>query len=307
MMRKVVFLIVLTFTICGIAYAQTTVTLNGEAALDGFIVDLIVDLVVYNTHVIAVGDDGGNSILRGFASFDISSIPADANIHSATLRMYQQKVIGMPYPPEFGIDSWLGYVIVDHLDYGSTLTSGDYDLAALQSDIGTLSDNSDIEWKILDVTSSVQDDIDNGRQKSQYRLRFSVLETNFNDIWELSDFESGDNFYGEGNLPELVITYSPAEEDDGSSCFIATACYGSPMAEEVKTLCRFRDEFVVRYAPGRKFVDFYYANGPRWAEFISDKPVLKKTVRLMLRPIVRIADSITEHNSSSARELEGRK
>ena len=82
--------------------------------------------------------------------------------------------------------------------------------------------------------------------------------------------------------------------DEGGLCFIATACYGSPMAEEVKTLCRFRDEIMVRYAPGRKFVDFYYAHGPKLAELISDKPVLKQMIRFMLKPIVKIADISTE-------------
>ena len=89
-----------------------------------------------------------------------------------------------------------------------------------------------------------------------------------------------------------VIRVHPSGDDE-SSCFVATACHGSPAAQEVKTLCRFRDEIMMRHAVGRRFIKFYRANGPKLAEFISDKPVLKQMIRFMLKPIVEIADIST--------------
>ena len=33
---------------------------------------------------------------------------------------------------------------------------------------------------------------------------------------------------------------------------------------------------------GKKFIEFYYKNGERWAKIISHRPVLKKTIKFGL-------------------------
>lgn len=74
-----------------------------------------------------------------------------------------------------------------------------------------------------------------------------------------------------------------------SYCFIATAAYGTPMAEDVVTLRAFRDRHLMRNDLGRKFVRGYYRYSPPIAEFISNKPGLKTIVRFLLKPLVKIA------------------
>jgi len=69
-------------------------------------------------------------------------------------------------------------------------------------------------------------------------------------------------------------------------CFIATAAYGTPMAEEVQILREFRDKYLLTNPPGRAFVDFYYRVSPPIAEFISEHPSLKPIVRAGLVPTV---------------------
>lgn len=90
--------------------------------------------------------------------------------------------------------------------------------------------------------------------------------------------------------------------DDGSGgsggtgslkgCFIATACYGMPMAEEVKTLSDFRDEYLMANPLGRFFVRNYYKFSPQLAEYISQRPMLKKFVRIGLKPLVRFSEKL---------------
>ncbi len=75
-------------------------------------------------------------------------------------------------------------------------------------------------------------------------------------------------------------------EDDDDFCFIATAAFGSPLAEEVVVLSKFRDRYLVTNALGRSFVSAYYRFGPDAAEFIKDRPVLKTVVRGGLRVLV---------------------
>ncbi len=64
------------------------------------------------------------------------------------------------------------------------------------------------EWKEVDVTAEVKDDIDAARSRSQYRLHF-VTETTGGDVTgDFVYFESADNSEGTGNTPQLVVKYN---------------------------------------------------------------------------------------------------
>jgi hypothetical protein len=79
---------------------------------------------------------------------------------------------------------------------------------------------------------------------------------------------------------------------DPGICFIATAAFGTPMAEEVVVLKRFRDQYLLSNELGRRFVSLYYRYSPTLAEFISDREWTKRLVRGVLSPLVRIAEFI---------------
>ena len=80
----------------------------------------------------------------------------------------------------------------------------------------------------------------------------------------------------------------------GGGCFIATACYGTPMADEVKILNGFKDECLLTNPVGKVFVNIYYKISPPVADFIRGHPILKKTVRGILSPLVWIIRKTTE-------------
>lgn len=69
-------------------------------------------------------------------------------------------------------------------------------------------------------------------------------------------------------------------------CFIATACYGSPMDPRIDALRRFRDDKLSTNATGRAMVKTYYAVSPPIAKGIARSPRMKAVVRALLRPIV---------------------
>ncbi len=75
----------------------------------------------------------------------------------------------------------------------------------------------------------------------------------------------------------------------GAYCFIATAAYGSPMAEEVEVLRGFRDEYMLTNPVGRTLAELYYRVSPPMAAFIDDHPGLKPIVRAALTPAVVIS------------------
>jgi very-short-patch-repair endonuclease len=76
-------------------------------------------------------------------------------------------------------------------------------------------------------------------------------------------------------------------------CFIATAAFGTPMAQEIKTLRRFRDLKMKPNLIGRYFITFYYKASPPLAEVIARSKNMKAFVRLNLKQIIRFLESRT--------------
>ncbi len=74
----------------------------------------------------------------------------------------------------------------------------------------------------------------------------------------------------------------------GASCFIATAAYGTPFENDVVTLRRFRDRFLLPTVPGRALVDLYYRCSPPLADVIVKNGELKRFTRTLLSPVVRL-------------------
>ena len=106
---------------------------------------------------------------------------------------------------------------------------------------------------------------------------------------------SGDvNTIADVNAASTTITmdssYSIRANFIGASmCFIATAAYGTPMAEEIEILREFRDEYLLTNPAGQALVDLYYKLSPPVAEFITEHPGLKPIVRAGLVPAVAMS------------------
>ncbi|OGD52522.1 hypothetical protein A3K80_09030 [Candidatus Bathyarchaeota archaeon RBG_13_38_9] len=199
--------------------AATSVTLYSES-IDGFITgDALGGTAVGLTSNIAVGDNTINEGLRGFVSFDITGLPANAIITSATLSLYQYNVAGTPYSA-FTTNA----IGVDHVDYGSSLDIGDFipPPPSLHGGIGVLSPSTvTYEWKTLSVTNYVQDDLNNARTRTQYRLYFGSFTDGNNDD-DIAAFESSENWGTTGNIPMLEVTYNlpgpePTEPEPGEA------------------------------------------------------------------------------------------
>jgi hypothetical protein len=72
-------------------------------------------------------------------------------------------------------------------------------------------------------------------------------------------------------------------------CFIATAAYGTPMADDIQVLREFRDKYLLADPLGQALVDTYYRISPPVAEFITDHPKLKPVVRAGLMPAIAVS------------------
>lgn len=146
---------------------------------------------------------GRNSLLiiRGFVSFGIGDIPEGATIKKATLKLYQVQLLGNPFSAGLR-------VMLDHLDYGDTFENADYNTPSISTSFATLSDSVGAGWRTIDVTDQVRNDLENDRERSQYRLHMAVENTGGTITGDYVYFESQNNSLGTNNTPQLVVEYS---------------------------------------------------------------------------------------------------
>jgi hypothetical protein len=75
-------------------------------------------------------------------------------------------------------------------------------------------------------------------------------------------------------------------------CFIATAAYGTPTAEQINVLREFRDVVLLRNTLGSLFVALYYRLSPPVADFVAGNEVVRTLVReLLVDPIVWLVEA----------------
>ena len=176
----------------------TSLTLTSEPALDGSISpgDPFGLTGGYTTTEAEdyIGDTAASGSCKIFLSFDISGIPVGSTIESATLTVYQSSYDQGGYG--------LGAVSVDHIYFGSTVAQSILDMPALSTISGFLAITYSEGWKQLDVTSALQNDVDNTRSYSQYRMYH--LGSNDDGEYDQDGWYMGDSAT---NQPELVITY----------------------------------------------------------------------------------------------------
>ena len=100
------------------------------------------------------------------------------------------------------------------------------------------------------------------------------------------DLDSGEPSIAEGTGSWLNIAVIEG------GCFIATAAYGTPMAEEIEVLREFRDEYLLTNPVGQSLVELYYEISPPMAEFIDQHEGLRTLVReLLVDPVVWLVEA----------------
>ncbi len=89
------------------------------------------------------------------------------------------------------------------------------------------------------------------------------------------------------NIEKKVPSRNAIPSRNASGCFIATAAYGTLFSKEIQILRYWRDNKLKTSKIGNLFIEFYYSLSPPIANFIRDKHLFRKCVRMVLNPFVR--------------------
>ena len=90
----------------------------------------------------------------------------------------------------------------------------------------------------------------------------------------------------------VVETLSSGGSSSSGICFIATAAYGTPLADDIHVLRDVRDSYMLNTAVGSAFVDAYYRVSPPIADVVADSALLRSVVRTLLTPIVILSSFV---------------
>ncbi len=101
-----------------------------------------------------------------------------------------------------------------------------------------------------------------------------------------------DECHNPGALAITQVRTAPRTSGSVDACFVATAAYGSVLANDVEVLRHVRDSFLRTNALGELGVEAYYTFGPAFAGVIGDSELLRQTARAVLAPVTARARTL---------------
>jgi hypothetical protein len=90
------------------------------------------------------------------------------------------------------------------------------------------------------------------------------------------------------SVASVMAKTSAPKTGEVSACFVATAAYGSAMANEVESLRAFRDRVMRSTVIGELAIESYYTFGPPVAGVVGRSELLRDAARDLLAPLVRL-------------------
>ena len=130
----------------------------------------------------------------------------------------------------------------------------------------------------------------------------TMLIANHINDYTLKEWTDVSTFSKNGSTESAKETTS-VKTGNGGGCLIATATYGSEMANEVQQLRELRDNQLLQTESGTAFMetfnDIYYSFSPIIADYERESPLFKEAVKLAITPMISTLSLMENANSES--------
>ncbi len=174
---------------------------------------------------------------------------------------------------------WTEHAIDTDFDGAASVFAIDLNLDGLTDIVAAAESGDDISWFENGGAGAVSTPSDTGAATPSINVDFTTLTAPTHTL-ETS-------VSGLGSDGEETTTEEEYEEVD-VKCFIATAAFGTPYAGEIKRLCAFRDDYLLKTKAGQSMVRLYYYASPPLARIVSKNDLLKTVVRVMIRICLKV-------------------
>lgn len=129
------------------------------------------------------------------------------------------------------------------------------------------------------------------RLQSTYPKLFDLNPDFLLDIkTKLNESTQANSYSPNTNRTENTSYASNNPSSTSSSCFVATAAFGSPLTAELDYLRFWRDNYLRKNSLGKWFIGFYYKVGPSLAKPVGKSPLLKRLFQRIIYKIIYYID-----------------
>jgi len=164
-----------------------------------------------------------------------------------------------------------------------------------------LSNNDEINIHGTDPFDSDSDDdgLNDGEEVLSFKTDPNHPDTDRDGYTDFEEINAGSDPLNSNedptNIAETTSSSIPeTTSSNDSTCFIATAAYNTPLAQEIQTLRLYRDQHLLTNPLGQSFTDTYYRLSPPIADLITQNPTLAALTRTILTPLILLLNTQTK-------------
>ncbi len=159
------------------------------------------------------------------------------------------------------------------------------------------------------VISILQNENEEYRSNTAYDPPETVTTSMVEETEEMETMEEEKSETTEAGSMQITSTEEEQTQEEGGGCLIATAAFGSEMAQQVQSLRELRDSNLLSTSSGTAFMSgfntLYYSFSPAIADLERENPMFREAVKLTITPLLTSLSILNYVDMDSEAEVLG--